>query len=69
MRCKILTAVKMSMMVFWVLTPCGHVGEGGAEDQHQHLFILVLPSRPLGMLPRFRNCGQKISVFVFNYAF
>jgi hypothetical protein len=41
MRYEVLTAVKMSMLVVWTVTPCGLVGKGttakrgyNPEDQH-----------------------------------
>jgi hypothetical protein len=30
-------AVKMSILVFWVVTPCGLVGGYNPEDHHLHL--------------------------------
>jgi hypothetical protein len=33
-RSKVLTAVKMSMFVFWVVTPCGLVGRCNVSEEH-----------------------------------
>jgi hypothetical protein len=62
MRFEVLTAVKMSMLLFWIVTPCGLVGryQGFGGTYCFHLQGWYLPAGPHGISTQKTKIDLKI---------